>query len=211
MTFATEGAYLDEPRLFSHCANLAMGDAVLRARNLDAEVEQLAIWDGRLAVNEAGTAVDVATWRRTGRPATVLDSRSDLPEEPNGRVRPSRTDRREVRAMLFADVSGYSRLTDAQIPAFVDHVLRPLGTTMERFADDLRYVNTWGDAIFAVLDSVTVAAECALALAGHDARARPATRPDCPRRSRYASAGTLGRRSHAPTRFAATRTSTATR
>ena len=66
--------------------------------------------------------------------------------------------------MLFADVSGYSGLTDAQIPAFVDHVLGPLGSTMARFAADLRYVNTWGDAIFAVLDSVVVAAECALAL-----------------------------------------------
>jgi class 3 adenylate cyclase len=66
--------------------------------------------------------------------------------------------------MLFADVSGYSALTDAQIPAFVEHVLGPLGTRLAEFTGDLRYVNTWGDAIFAVLDSVTVAAECALAL-----------------------------------------------
>jgi class 3 adenylate cyclase len=164
VTFATEGAYLDEPCVFSHCANVAMGDAVLRARNLDAEVEQLAIWDGRVAVNEAGTAVDVATWRRTGRPATVLDSRSDLLEEPAAEPAGSQVDRREVRAMLFADVSGYSGLSDAQIPAFVDHLLGPLGATMHRFTGDIRYLNTWGDAIFAVLDSVVVAAECALAL-----------------------------------------------
>lgn len=164
VTLATEGAYLDEPGLFSHCANLAMGDAVLRARNLDAEVEQLAVWDGRPAVNEAGTAVDVARWRGTGRSVTVIDSRSDLVEEPAAGPEPPRENRREVRAMLFADVSGYSSLTDAQIPSFVDHVLGPLGATTARFAADLRYVNTWGDAVFAVLDSVVVAAECALAL-----------------------------------------------
>ena len=164
VTAATEGEFLGEAALFSYCANLAMGDAVLRARNLDTTLEQLAIWDGRDAVNEAGTAVDVATWRRTGRSATVIDSRSDLADAPGADPVTADRDRRAVRAMLFADVSGYSSLTDAQIPAFVDHVLQPLGATLERFADDLRYVNTWGDAIFAVLDSVTVAAECALAL-----------------------------------------------
>ena len=164
VTAATEGASLDEPGLFSHCANLAMGDAVLRAKNLDTAVEQLAIWDGLDPVNEAGTAVDVGTWRHTGRTGTVIDSRSDLPAAPTADSARSDDDARQVRAMLFADVSGYSSLADAQIPAFVDQVLGPLGTTLEEFANDLRYVNTWGDAIFAVLDSVTVAAECALAL-----------------------------------------------
>ncbi len=165
VTAATEGAYLDEPGLFSHCANLAMGDAVLRAKNLDTGVEQLAIWDGLDPVNEAGTAVDVATWRHTGRTGTVIDSRSDLLDAPTADEGPTNDDdARQVRAMLFADVSGYSSLTDAQIPAFVEHVLGPLGKTLEDFIDDLRYLNTWGDAIFAVLDSVTVAAECALAL-----------------------------------------------
>ena len=164
VTSATEDEYLDDPELFSHCANLAMGDAVLRAKNLDTTVEQLAIWDGRGTVNGAGTAVDVATWRRTNRSATIIDSRSDEPDEPEQSPVTAGDDRRQVRAMLFSDVSGYSALTDAQIPAFIDHVLGPLGATMARFSDDLRYLNTWGDAIFAVLDSATVAAECALAL-----------------------------------------------
>jgi len=108
--------------------------------------------------------VDVWTWRSTGRTTTVIDSHSDLSPPRSAKSEAARAGGRQVRAMLFADVSGYSSLTDAQIPAFVDNVLAPLGTTLHQFVGDLRYINTWGDAIFAVLDSVSQAADCALAL-----------------------------------------------
>ena len=40
------------------------------ARYLDAEVRQLAVWDGGPASGEAGTAIDVATWRAAGGRST---------------------------------------------------------------------------------------------------------------------------------------------
>jgi len=45
--YATEDAYLDDDVLFGYCAELAMGLALVRARYLDADVHQLALWDGR--------------------------------------------------------------------------------------------------------------------------------------------------------------------
>ena len=65
--YATDDAFLGDDVLFRYGAELAMGLALLRARYLDAEVRQLAVWDGRPADGLAGTSIDVGHWRR-GRP-----------------------------------------------------------------------------------------------------------------------------------------------
>ena len=43
------GPFLGDDVLYGYCAELAMGLALLRARYLDADVHQLALWDGRPA------------------------------------------------------------------------------------------------------------------------------------------------------------------
>ena len=162
VTYSTDGEYLDDPGLFSHCARIAMGDAVIRAAYLDTDVEQLAIYDGLDTTAHAGTAVDLGVWRASGRRTTVIDTHSDIADPPSPAAAP--VSERAVRAMLFADVAGYSKLTESQIPAFVNHLIAPLGDTLVPFHDHIRYRNTWGDAIYIVFDSVSAAADCALAL-----------------------------------------------
>ena len=54
----TNNAFQRDDALFRYGSELAMGLAVLRARYLDAEVRQLAIWDGAPAGGRAGTAID---------------------------------------------------------------------------------------------------------------------------------------------------------
>ena len=68
VSYAVEGPSLGDDVLYGYCAELAMGLALLRARYLDADVHQLALWDGRPASGVAGTAVDVAAWREHGPP-----------------------------------------------------------------------------------------------------------------------------------------------
>ena len=46
ITYATDGAYLDDDSLFTYCASFAMGLAMVRARNLDADARMLAVYDG---------------------------------------------------------------------------------------------------------------------------------------------------------------------
>ncbi|MGH2875855.1 MAG: tetratricopeptide repeat-containing protein, partial [Solirubrobacteraceae bacterium] len=70
--FATDDASIGDDVLFRYGSELAMGLALLRARYLDANAWQLALWDGRAGGQDAGTAVDVAIWGRTGRPVTVV-------------------------------------------------------------------------------------------------------------------------------------------
>ena len=70
--FATNDAFLGDDVLFRYGTELAMGLALLRARYLDADVRQLAVWDGEPAAGAAGTAIDIATWRRRGGATTVI-------------------------------------------------------------------------------------------------------------------------------------------
>ncbi len=164
VSYATEDAFLGDDVLFRYGAELAMGLALLRARYLDAEARQLAVWDGAPANGAVGTAIDITTWQRSGRPVTVV-SPNGLPssavtsppaaELPSGRV---------VRAMLFADIRGFAKLSDEQLPRFADRVLGAFASVLERQGDEVGYRNTWGDALYVVLSDVVAAASCALEL-----------------------------------------------
>jgi class 3 adenylate cyclase len=179
VSYATVDAYLDEDVLYRYCAELAMGLALLRARYLDAEALQLALWDGEEARGEAGTAIDVATWRRTGHQVTVVSPHGRagscqplLNSEPKSHaIEPAPAvgddrgrDRRVVKAMLFADVRGYSSLTDEQFPRFSEYVLAAFAHVLHRHGAAVEYRNTWGDALYVVLSDPVSAAACALDL-----------------------------------------------
>jgi class 3 adenylate cyclase len=69
-----------------------------------------------------------------------------------------------VRALLFGDVSGFSRVTDEQMPAFATHVLGAFARVIARHRQDVWHRNTWGDAIYIVLTNADAAADCALDL-----------------------------------------------
>src|SRR5215213_7913342 len=106
-----------------------MGHALIRAGFLGAPFEQVVVWDGEPATGEAGTAVDVATWRRHGRRTTVIPVGAGAPGDDAG---PPRSSPRSVHAMLFADVKGFSRLPDAQMGLFLDAVMTPLARALDR-------------------------------------------------------------------------------
>jgi class 3 adenylate cyclase len=169
--YATDDAYLGDDVLFRYASELAMGLALLRARYLDAEVRQLAVWDGRPARGAAGTAVDVGTWRRMGRLATVISptvetTPTQLGRSGAGDAPPplAYVGGRAVHAILFGDVRGFSKLTDEQFPAFADRFLGAFAEVLSRHEHDVLSRNTWGDAIHVVLSDATAAARCALDL-----------------------------------------------
>jgi class 3 adenylate cyclase len=163
VSYATEDAFLGDDVLFRYGAELAMGLALLRARYLDAEARQLALWDGAPAQGAAGTAIEVAAWQKLGLSVTIVspngppsngeDSALDTAANPQGRV---------VRALLFGDIRGFSKLTDEQLPRFAQRVLGAFASALETATVCAR--NTWGDAIYVVLEDATAAASCALEL-----------------------------------------------
>jgi tetratricopeptide (TPR) repeat protein len=187
VSYATDDAFLGDDALFRYGTELAMGLAVLRARYLDAELRQLAVWDGGPANGAAGTSIDVATWRRGGHAATFVypddDARitesddrgpscapmEDLPagglEAPEFLLPgDARRGGRVVRAMLFGDIKGFSKLTDEELPVFASRILGGFAAVLERHTEEVRFRNTWGDAVYVVLSDVAAAAHCALEL-----------------------------------------------
>jgi class 3 adenylate cyclase len=162
--YATDDAFLDDDVLYRHGAELAMGLALLRARYLDATARQFALWDGGEARGDAGTAIDVETWRRSGRPASIIAPDGEL-ESPHDSLRPEpRASRRVIRAMLFADVKGFSKLTDEELPGFAQRVLGAFAEVLDRHRDAVEHQNTWGDALYVVLSDAPSASACALDL-----------------------------------------------
>lgn len=148
----------------SYASTVAMGLARLRANELGGTALMLAAWDGEPARGGAGTAVDVARWQSTDQSTVILgpgavDRRLTAPERTlyDG---PART----VMAMIFADVPGFATLAEAEIPAFWRDVMGTAGEVLARHRDVVRSRNSWGDAIFAVVDGVAPAAEIVLSL-----------------------------------------------
>jgi len=159
VTLATEDSFLGDDVLYRYGSELAMGLALLRARFLDGEALQLAVWDGEPARGAAGTAIDVATWRNGGRAASIVPLPAQHGQSHGHEAAP---DARVVRAMLFADVKGYSKLRDVHVRRFAEHVLGTFAAVLARHR--VAASNTWGDALYVVLDDAVAAAECALDL-----------------------------------------------
>lgn len=166
VSYATDDAFLGDDVLYRYGTELAMGLALLRARYLDAEVRQLAVWDGGPAFGEAGTAIDVATWQRHKRPVTIVEPLPGAPppQSADKPLAPHGAGGRVVRTMLFGDIKGFSTLTDEQLPAFTTHVLGAFARVLELYCDRVLHRNTWGDALYAVLTDPAEAATCALDL-----------------------------------------------
>jgi class 3 adenylate cyclase len=171
---ATRGGYAGDDELFSYANRLIMGKAVLRSRALETEPVLIAVWDGDLNGAPGGTAECVATWRKTGHPLVVIDpvravevdhARSTEPPRPAaGNLRAAAESARQTVAILFADLVGYSRLGEQQVPGYVRGFLAAIADTLRRRRLRPLYKNTWGDAICMVFADALEAADCALTI-----------------------------------------------
>lgn len=166
--FVTEDAYLGDDELFNYASHFAMGLAKLRSRMLDTELLQIAVWDGAPAGDGdiAGTAIDLAAGRRLGLAQLVVPAGDVVPDLSRIAQPPpvSVSGHRQRRTMVFGDLKGFSKLSDAQLPTYVEVMLGACARVFDRYGDRLRFRNTWGDGLFLVFDDVAAAARCAFDL-----------------------------------------------
>lgn len=178
LTFATEGEYLGDEMLFAYGSQLAMGLALLRAQNLEASALQLAVWDGETTGARAGTAIDIHTWEKHGRKTEVVELAATRrpgtrpPTHPVGSDDGSRIltawkygdVTRELHAIMFGDVVGFSHVQERLLPLFQKHFMGKVSETLDTFGKQVLYRNSWGDAIYAILDTPDAGARCALGI-----------------------------------------------
>jgi hypothetical protein len=159
-------------------ANLVLdGLARVRAAELGTDLVAMAVWDGRPGDGPGGTAAMIARWRGLGLEPTIipLDDllRKHCPELADkvaaspAPAPPSPTPEDEatrVMALLFADAVGYSKLTDVEVPRFIQHFLGDIADLIRRFPGAVVSRNTWGDGLYLVFETVKTAGLFALDL-----------------------------------------------
>jgi class 3 adenylate cyclase/tetratricopeptide (TPR) repeat protein len=168
--FATTEEYLSDWVLYDFAGTFMQGLALTRAAQVGVEAVAVVVQDPESRTAAEGLAAFVANWRRTGRELRLIDLaglRGQVPwtapplPAPSPRP-PLNTPRRTVRAMLFADVAGFSGLPEPHLPAFFIEFLalveRQLKTTPTLFQ------NTWGDGLYLVFADVVTCADFALRL-----------------------------------------------
>ncbi len=160
-------------------ANLMLhGLARVRAEQLETKLVPLVVWDGKAGDGGGGTASAVEGWRRAGLGVEIIDLAA-LPRESlvvnspsaasNGHS-PVQTPEvtsgftQEIRALLFADIQGFSNLNDEEVPRFVDHVLGLVARLAKESAYTPLTMNTWGDGLYLVFSNVSDAGRFALDL-----------------------------------------------
>lgn len=77
--------------------------------------------------------------------------------------RPGEVQRRFV-GLIFADIAGFRRLHDEEMPRFWSRVMGGLAQIINRHGDKVLFRHTWGDAINVVTDDAATAASIALAI-----------------------------------------------
>lgn len=171
-SFSSEGSYRGDNTLFNYCSLYSMGRACLKQQHLAASLSQLLVWDEETASTVAGTYSDYKIWTDLGYESHIVSlarnagltnqhspatSASDEPAE----------NAKQLHAILFGDIRGFSSLSDAKLPKFVKEIMGCLATVLDNInaeyhGDAVLMANTWGDGLFIVLRNVEIAAQCAI-------------------------------------------------
>jgi class 3 adenylate cyclase len=146
---------------FTYTNRYLDGVALLRARALETETCCLAVWNRSGQRLGGGTAEIARHWEAKGADLSVIDI--GIPSTFAENSPPEKSSRTLV-SVVFADVVGFSKLLEPQIVPYVKNFLGGVRELSNRYKDEMTFVNTWGDAIFAVFDSVEKVGEFALDL-----------------------------------------------
>ncbi|HUX13863.1 MAG TPA: TRAFs-binding domain-containing protein [Spirochaetia bacterium] len=171
----TRGKYEGDDVLFSYANQIIMGKTILRSRFLETDPILLAVWDGKQSKVQGGTGEFIHMWEKTGHMLEVINLREmsgsavslrgNQLRRSDATVKVRRSNvTRETVALLFADLVGYSRLTEEQVPRFIEGFLGSVASRIANTHYRPLFKNMWGDALYFVFAECEQAAECALQL-----------------------------------------------
>jgi class 3 adenylate cyclase len=154
------------------------GIATMRAHQLETKLIPLAVWDGKPGDGQSGTADTVERWQCLGLKVEIIDLRKilvhEFPQAANQVMAADVSEARhaeaesgfasEIRALLFADAEGFSKLGDEEVPRFVEHFLGLVGDLASNSENRPLTKNTWGDGLYFVFENVKHAGQFALDL-----------------------------------------------
>lgn len=163
---------------FEFCNKALSGLALLKSQFLGMDVMPVVVWDGQRGDGRGGTQAFVDFWRQIKESEVeIIPLNQGSPPEakvnqPSSEPTTERFLKRddvpavpqELKAMLFADVVGFTKLSEIQIPVFVQQFMGRVAALMTEMENPPVHRNTWGDAVTCVFDHVVDAGQFALGL-----------------------------------------------
>lgn len=170
VTYAADDRYLGHDMLYRFCNQIMHGAAAIRSNFLTTRPHLLVLWESREEYQAGGPSDFIDQWtdietlhlidfdevrekplpddliiKNPPKENFVYNTYTEMPSE------------RMIKCMMFSDLSGYSKLQDEHIPAFLDF-LQKLNFYIQKTNLPIESINTWGDAVFAVAsDPITIA------------------------------------------------------
>jgi class 3 adenylate cyclase len=150
---------------FVYAGLIQTGLAELRAIDLETDLVPVVVWNGRAGDGLGGTAWMVEHWRSRGQPFEWIDlaefaRAGGIDVEPAGNdgeavaSEPPPDAHHPIMAMLFADTVGYSRLSENQIPLYVDRFMGRIARLLEETTHPPLFKETVGDGFYFVFENV---------------------------------------------------------
>jgi class 3 adenylate cyclase len=160
---------------YEFCNQLLLGLATIRCRQLESRLIPLAVWNQQPGDGPGGAASVVQSWRSLGRNPEIVNLAKISNLERSAPSRPTnvRADgsapynafHSRIVAILFADAVGFSKLSEPEVPRFVQHFFGAIAQLMQKFSNSIIANNTWGDGLYFVFSEIDLAGEFALQLA----------------------------------------------
>jgi len=153
---------------FEYANLILMGLASIKAQQLDSELFLMTVWDGKRGDGPGGTSsmverclklgweVEWIQLEESGGVSTGVQIRGTTLHPPQDGPETNKGEGPEVdiKALLFGDVVHFSKLTEEEIPRFVQVFLRRIADLISSSKHAPTIRNTWGDGLFFVFDSV---------------------------------------------------------
>lgn len=176
ITYATEEAFLGHDALLRFNNHLIQGMAQAQAQLNLTQPHLVLVWDYAADSSEGSAADFMDNWPDIGTLHLIdLDElREQMPSPgPNSTLEPVHAvpqplaqpllPLRHIRTMLFADIVGYSKLKEQDLP-LLWRCLEGVKSHLTASGAELRLIESWGDAIYAVMDNSLDMATYAMAL-----------------------------------------------
>jgi class 3 adenylate cyclase len=164
--FVTKEQYLGDNSLFSFGGEIFQGYGHLRAFREQSKATLLTVLDPESGKVIGGTVDIIDHWTDKENlekinlrkllsefpdPYLTDDSKEITPAGGFSGGSTTNQGNRVIRTMLFSDIAGFSKLREDKYPIFVNEFLKDIGEEINPFQPEPLFINTWGDAIFAVM------------------------------------------------------------
>jgi class 3 adenylate cyclase len=176
ITIASDHQATGSTATFEYANLLLTGMGQLRRRALGTSLVGLAVWDGEKGDGAGGTGSAVGIWQEldmhiecidVSNPEAADSKASGHPEGDEGSTREkvsSNSFSHQIKAMLFADAVGYSKLAEDQVPVFIERFMGSVADLNDRTEHKPIHVETAGDGLYMVFADTSDAAHYALEL-----------------------------------------------